>query len=71
MAMARATATALVLILWVALHLRLTNAAATYTVGDSNGWTFNVESWTDGKSFRAGDVLGMFLSPYFSFTPSS
>ncbi|KAJ9687355.1 hypothetical protein PVL29_016014 [Vitis rotundifolia] len=60
MAMARGIAaaipTATALLLWVVLHLR-TAHAATYTVGDSSGWTFNVESWTDGKSFRAGDVL--------------
>ncbi|OMO70730.1 Plastocyanin-like protein [Corchorus olitorius] len=31
--------------------------AATYTVGDSGGWTFNMVSWPKGKRFRAGDVL--------------
>uniref|UniRef100_A0A2N9FFS4 Basic blue protein n=1 Tax=Fagus sylvatica TaxID=28930 RepID=A0A2N9FFS4_FAGSY len=30
---------------------------ATYTVGDSGGWTFNTDSWPKGKRFRAGDVL--------------
>ncbi|KZV20792.1 hypothetical protein F511_30434 [Dorcoceras hygrometricum] len=31
--------------------------AATYTVGDSGGWTFNVAGWPRGKTFKAGDVL--------------
>jgi hypothetical protein len=29
-------------------------AAATHNVE----WTFNADSWSQGKSFRAGDVLG-------------
>ena len=32
--------------------------AATYTVGGSGGWTFNLVGWPRGKSFRAGDTLG-------------
>ncbi|CAL9179723.1 unnamed protein product [Musa hybrid cultivar] len=32
--------------------------AATYTVGDTRGWSFNMDSWPRGKRFRAGDVLG-------------
>ncbi|KAK8642896.1 hypothetical protein V6N13_012220 [Hibiscus sabdariffa] len=31
--------------------------AATYTVGGSNGWTFNTAAWPKGRRFRAGDVL--------------
>ncbi|PIA28514.1 hypothetical protein AQUCO_06900052v1 [Aquilegia coerulea] len=31
--------------------------ATTFTVGDSEGWTFNVETWPDGKKFMAGDIL--------------
>ncbi|KAG6785355.1 hypothetical protein POTOM_011085 [Populus tomentosa] len=31
--------------------------AATFTVGDTSGWTFNIQSWTDGKKFKAGDSL--------------
>ncbi|KAL3515604.1 hypothetical protein ACH5RR_022506 [Cinchona calisaya] len=31
--------------------------AATFTVGDGSGWTFNVAGWENGKSFQAGDVL--------------
>lgn len=30
---------------------------AIYTVGGAGGWTFNVNNWPRGKSFRAGDVL--------------
>ena len=36
--------------------------AATYTVGGSNGWTFNMATWPQGKRFRAGDVLGKYIS---------
>uniref|UniRef100_A0A2N9FQ55 Basic blue protein n=1 Tax=Fagus sylvatica TaxID=28930 RepID=A0A2N9FQ55_FAGSY len=31
--------------------------AATFFVGGAGGWTFNVDSWPKGKTFRAGDVL--------------
>ncbi|KAL0013255.1 hypothetical protein SO802_000324 [Lithocarpus litseifolius] len=34
------------------LHSEMAHAA-TYTVGDSGGWTFNVASWPKGKRFRA------------------
>ncbi|URE10998.1 Basic blue protein [Musa troglodytarum] len=37
-------------------HLEIT-AATEFTVGDSAGWSFNVENWPNGKSFKAGDVL--------------
>lgn len=38
--------------------------ATTYLVGDSAGWTRNVDygGWLAGKTFRAGDVLGTYLS---------
>ncbi|CAB4291273.1 unnamed protein product [Prunus armeniaca] len=26
-------------------------------IGGNSGWTFNVENWTDGKKFKAGDNL--------------
>ncbi|GMN50337.1 hypothetical protein TIFTF001_019502 [Ficus carica] len=35
----------------------VTAKATTHLVGDSSGWTFNVESWTNGKKFKAGDIL--------------
>ncbi|PIA28516.1 hypothetical protein AQUCO_06900054v1 [Aquilegia coerulea] len=38
--------------------------AATFTVGDAGGWTFNSASWAKGKKFRAGDVL------VFKYDPS-
>lgn len=34
--------------------------AATYTVGGPGGWTFNTNTWPDGKKFKAGDVLSKF-----------
>ncbi|KAK1264166.1 Basic blue protein [Acorus gramineus] len=30
---------------------------ATFVVGDSGGWTYNVVGWAKGKHFKAGDVL--------------
>ncbi|CAH2045700.1 unnamed protein product [Thlaspi arvense] len=38
--------------------------AVSYTVGDSNGWTFNAVGWPSGKHFKAGDVL------VFNYNPS-
>lgn len=32
-------------------------SAATYNVGDGNGWSFSSASWPNGKQFHAGDVL--------------
>ena len=44
-------------------------SAATYTVGDAGGWTFNVASWPNGKHFRAGDILGKsILFPFLLFS---
>ncbi|XP_073127960.1 basic blue protein-like [Henckelia pumila] len=40
----------------VVFHGQVTEAA-TYTVGDGGGWTFNVAGWPKGKTFKAGDVL--------------
>ncbi|CAK9318091.1 unnamed protein product [Citrullus colocynthis] len=37
--------------------------AAVYTVGDDQGWTFNVDSWPDQKRFHAGDTLVFNYSP--------
>lgn len=48
-----------VVVLCLMLHLEYTHAA-TQAVGDSGGWTFNSDSWPNGKHFRAGDVLCKF-----------
>lgn len=45
-------------LLLAAAHLA---TADEYTVGDSSGWSFNVVNWPNGKSFKAGDVIGEFL----------
>ncbi|XP_030942784.1 basic blue protein-like [Quercus lobata] len=37
--------------------------AATYTVGDAGGWTFNVVGWPNGKTFKTGDVLVFNYNP--------
>ncbi|KAI6689495.1 hypothetical protein NL676_026323 [Syzygium grande] len=39
------------------MYLLAQAKAATYVVGRSEGWTFNMENWPNGKSFRAGDTL--------------
>ncbi|CAL5184668.1 unnamed protein product [Lathyrus oleraceus] len=31
--------------------------AETYIVGDGQGWTFGVQNWPSGKTFKAGDIL--------------
>ncbi|XP_043710147.1 basic blue protein-like [Telopea speciosissima] len=46
------------------LHFEIVHAA-TYTVGDSGGWAFNVVNWPNGKQFRAGDTL------IFKYNPSA
>jgi hypothetical protein len=45
------------LLLCVLLHGQVAESAA-FTVGDSGGWTINSNSWTNGKRFKAGDVIG-------------
>lgn len=42
-------------------------SAATFTVGDSSGWTLgnvNYDNWASGKTFAAGDQLGACVSSY-------
>ncbi|CAL9199123.1 basic blue protein-like [Musa acuminata AAA Group] len=53
-------------VLWAAvlcLLLAQVAEAATYTVGDTRGWSFNMDSWPRGKRFRAGDVLVFKYNP--------
>ncbi|KAM0837086.1 hypothetical protein ACQ4PT_061897 [Festuca glaucescens] len=57
MAHGRDTTVVLALVLLCGLlHGELAESTV-YTVGDSGGWTFGSGSWSQGKSFRAGDVL--------------
>ncbi|XP_050378814.1 basic blue protein-like [Argentina anserina] len=57
MAMGRGSAMAVfVVVVLVALSSEWADAA-TYTVGDKGGWTFNVDGWPRGKTFRAGDTV--------------
>ncbi|TVU44170.1 hypothetical protein EJB05_03605 [Eragrostis curvula] len=44
------------LLLCVLLHGQVVESAV-FTVGDRSGWTFNTNTWTNGKRFKAGDVL--------------
>ncbi|KAI4299014.1 hypothetical protein L6164_032512 [Bauhinia variegata] len=53
---------AAVLILLFCLYSEMAHAA-TYTVGDAGGWTFNTAAWPKGKRFRACDTLVFNYSP--------
>ncbi|KAB1208480.1 Basic blue protein [Morella rubra] len=57
MAQRRASATVAAVLLFCLLLHRENVWAATFTVGDGRGWTFNVEGWPRGKTFKSGDVL--------------
>ncbi|KAM1225741.1 hypothetical protein ACFX13_045178 [Malus domestica] len=62
-----AVVTAVIVIeLCMALHGGIAHAE-TFTVGENDGWTFNVENWTKGKTFAADDTLGKF---YFNLSPT-
>ena len=59
MALGRGSAMVAVMVAMFTLMLCSEMAdAATYTVGDAAGWTFNTVGWPRGKRFRAGDTLG-------------
>ncbi|KAL2460490.1 Basic blue protein [Abeliophyllum distichum] len=57
-------ATALMMCLGVLFHCKVAEAA-TYTVGDAGGWTFDMVDWPKGKNFHAGDIL------VFNYTPGT
>lgn len=58
MAMGRGSAITVAMMLVGMLMVSQVAEAATYTVGGTGGWTFNVATWPKGKRFRAGDTLG-------------
>jgi hypothetical protein len=59
MAQARDSAiVATLVLLCVQLVCTIVNAE-TYMVGGDKGWTSDVFTWPNGKSFKAGDVLGI------------
>ncbi|KAF8402080.1 hypothetical protein HHK36_013032 [Tetracentron sinense] len=59
----RAATVSTALLVSLLIHFQL-SCATTFTVGDSSGWTFNVDSWTSAKTFKAGDIL------VFGYDPS-
>ncbi|KAG2716813.1 hypothetical protein I3843_03G146100 [Carya illinoinensis] len=63
----RCTAVLLAITLLITLNsLSSVSARPTiHTVGDDSGWTFNVERWTGGKRFQAGDILAFNYDPSF------
>lgn len=50
----------LLVFLVVILGFSSTCTATTYMVGDNSGWDIStdLDSWTTGKQFQVGDVLG-------------
>ncbi|XP_050222464.1 basic blue protein-like [Mercurialis annua] len=59
MGQGRGSASVAVVIMVALLGLMMADQVygATYTVGGSAGWTFNLDTWPKGKRFRAGDSL--------------
>lgn len=53
-----AVVAAAALLLCVLLQQAQVAESAVFNVGDRGGWTFNSNTWTNGKRFKAGDVLG-------------
>lgn len=53
----------------VLLSCALPCLAKVYTVGDSAGWSLNVDytTWTSDKTFKVGDSLGNTISDFFIF----
>ncbi|KAL6515175.1 hypothetical protein OROHE_018807 [Orobanche hederae] len=57
---ARVSVTAVVMMVAMAMVLHCEVAeGATYTVGGTSGWTYNMPSsnWAKGKTFKSGDTL--------------
>ncbi|KAL9431281.1 hypothetical protein AB3S75_026463 [Citrus x aurantiifolia] len=53
----QATTVAATLLVLLFLGFHSTEATSTFSVGDTSGWTYNIQSWTNGKQFKAGDTL--------------
>lgn len=51
-----ATFSTVMMLCLLVLHSWVADAAI-FTVGGASGWTFNTNSWPNGKRFRAGDIL--------------
>ncbi|CAI0395852.1 unnamed protein product [Linum tenue] len=62
-----AMATMAVLLLLQLTHPSKQAYATTYLVGGSGGWTFNLDSWPKGKTFKAGDTL---CTAVFKYDPT-
>ena len=53
----REESVAQVLLCMLVFHSNM-SFAAEYIVGDGKGWSFGVQNWPAGKTFKAGDTLG-------------
>lgn len=63
----QATTVAATLLVLLFLRFHSTEATSTFSVGDTSGWTYNIQSWTNGKQFKAGDTLSTIPSPIIPF----
>jgi hypothetical protein len=56
-----ATIATLLSLIFQQCYIARAKGPVTYIVGDDLGWTLDgyPESWTGGKKFYAGDILGM------------
>ncbi|XP_058080066.1 basic blue protein-like [Magnolia sinica] len=65
MARAAAAAGTIVGVVFLCLMMNIEIAsAATYTVGDDAGWSYDVSPWPLGKNFKVGDVLVFNYKPW-------
>jgi len=58
-----ATIATLLSLIFQQCYIARAKGPVTYIVGDDLGWTLDgyPESWTGGKKFYAGDILGMYV----------
>jgi hypothetical protein len=51
----------MLLLCMLVFHSKIIHADE-YIVGDGKGWSFGVQNWHVGKTFKAGDTLGKCLN---------
>ncbi|KAK2395976.1 hypothetical protein P8452_17321 [Trifolium repens] len=59
----RCSASVILMLLCLSVFHSIMICADTHIVGDNKGWSFGVQNWTAGKTFKAGDIL------VFKYTP--
>jgi hypothetical protein len=58
----RCSASIILMLLCLSVFHSMMIRADTYIVGDNKGWSFGVQNWTAGKTFKAGDILGKYYN---------